>query len=147
MACSYGYATDTRHCTATPNAALAAEDFLELGKQSTGHIETNDYYEYKNRFTSREQEEKAAAHNDSNQFDSALLSDEGKAPADERPAYCVIALADKEVCPPTATTQTVVAKSLTSTTATTSLAVNPAGALTKYRVSTEPRQATVTLQR
>jgi hypothetical protein len=113
---------------------VAAEDFLELGKQSTGHIETNDYYEYKNRFTNKEQEEKEAAHSKSNQFDSALLSDEGKAPADERPAYCVIALADKEVCPPVATTTTVVAQSLTSTTATASLVVNPAGALTKYRV-------------
>ncbi len=113
---------------------IAAEDFLELGKQSTGHIETNDYYEYKNRFTNKEQEEKSAAHNNSNQFDSALLSDEGKAPEDDRPAYCVIALADKEVCPPTATTQTAVAKSITSTTATASMVVNPNGGVTKYHV-------------
>ncbi len=113
---------------------IAAEDFLELGKQSTGHIETNNYYEYKTTVTNKKQEEKEEAHNDSNQFDSALLSDEGKMPEDERPAYCVIALADKGVCPPTSTTQAAVTASITSTAATVSLTVNPAGGPTKYRV-------------
>ncbi len=113
---------------------IAAEDFLELGKQSTGHIETNNYYEYQTTVTTKKQEEKEGAHDDSNQFDSALLSDEGTMPNDDRPAYCVIALADKGVCPPTSTTQPAVAASITSTGATASLIVNPEGGLTKYRV-------------
>ncbi len=114
---------------------IAAEDFLELGKQSTGHIETNNYYEYKNLFTNQQQEAKDAAHNLSNQFDSALLSAEGKMPEDERPAYCVIALAYNGVCPPSATTQAPVAGSVTSTGSTVTLTVNPAGAVTKYRIA------------
>ncbi len=113
---------------------LAAEDFLELGKQSTGHIETDNYYEYKNLFTNKQQEEKEAAHNLSNQFDSALLSAEGKMPETERPAYCVIALAYKGVCPPSTQTQAPVTGSITTVGGTVMLAVNPAGTVTKYKI-------------
>ncbi len=113
---------------------IAAEDFLELGKQSTGHIETNNYYEYKTPVTSAEEEEKEAEHDNSDQFDSALLSAEGKMPEAERPAYCVIALAYKGVCPPSTKTEAPVTGSISSTGGTVTLTVIPAGAVTKYRI-------------
>jgi hypothetical protein len=113
---------------------VAAEDFLELGKQSTGHIETDNYYEYQAGATSESQLKAESEHNYTVQFDSALLSDEGTMPQDDRPAYCVIALADKGACPPAAKTQAAVAGSIKSTAATASLAVNPSGGLTKYLV-------------
>jgi alpha-tubulin suppressor-like RCC1 family protein len=113
---------------------VAAEDFLELGKQSTGHIEADNYYEYQAKATSEYQLAAESDHNDSVQFDSALLSAEGTMPEDERPAYCVIALDDKGACPPAAKTQATVSGSVKSTGATASLVVNPSGALTKYLV-------------
>ncbi|MGD0454005.1 MAG: hypothetical protein ABSB69_10445 [Solirubrobacteraceae bacterium] len=113
---------------------VAAEDFLELGKQSTGHVETDNYYEYQSEAASAEQLRAESKHNNTVEFDSALLSDEGTMPQDNRPAYCVIALADKGACPPAAKTQAAVAGTIKSTGATASLAVNPSGALTKYLV-------------
>jgi hypothetical protein len=124
---------------------VAAEDFLELGKHSTGHIETNNYYEYQSTATSKQEEEYKEEYEKEDQrekeekghtiqFDSALLSDEGTMPEDERPAYCVIALADKGACPPETKTEAALPGSITLANATVSLTVNPSGALTKYRI-------------
>ncbi|HLM87302.1 MAG TPA: hypothetical protein VK272_14065 [Solirubrobacteraceae bacterium] len=117
---------------------VAAEDFLELGKQPTGHIEVNTYYQYKAPAALGEQDKRLGemehGGNVTADFDSALLSDEGKAPENQRPAYCVIALADKGACPPATKTQPAVPASIKASGATVSFTVNPSGAATKYEV-------------
>ncbi len=135
---SLGGKTRSEEAAHSERQRIAAEDFLELGNQSTGHIEVSNYYQYKAPTTLEKQDEKLEnlqlGHEPGPEFDSGLLFDEGKAPENQRPAYCVIALADKGACPPAATTQTAVAASIKSSGATVSLAVNPSGALTKYKV-------------
>ncbi len=135
---SLGGKTRSEEAAHSERQRIAAEDFLELGNQSTGHIEVSNYYQYKAPTPFEKQDEKLEelqrGHEPGPEFDSGLLFDEGKAPENQRPAYCVIALDDKGACPPAATTQTAVAASIKSSGATVSLAVNPSGALTKYKV-------------
>jgi hypothetical protein len=97
---------------------LAAEDFLRLGRASE-HVEWDYYYEYR-------------GPSEPEQFDSGLLSGNGKEPEDWRPAYCILVLGDKEGCPPKATTEPAVAGTTTANSSTVLLTVDPRGLSTNY---------------
>jgi len=107
-----------------------AEDFLQLhdvtGKKGL-HFERLYYYEYR-----------ASAAGPEHSFDSALLEPESvKEPEDWRPAYCVLAFHNHH-CPPTTITKSVVAATLTPTSATVQLTVKPYEERASYRVEYGP---------
>jgi hypothetical protein len=114
----------------------AAKDFLKLGDvhlaKELSRVELVDYYLYKGPSAG---ELVKNAH----EFDSALLPGDGVTeerghPAENpRQAYCVLALG-LEGCLAAAKSEAAVASTITSSTATVALRVNPEGSATKYLV-------------
>jgi hypothetical protein len=98
---------------------FAAKDFLRF-RNASEHVEWAYYYEYRGPKSARE-------------FDSALLSGNGKEPEDWRPAYCVLVLG-LEGCPPKVKTKAPVSSSITSEAGTISLSVDPLNSATTYFV-------------
>jgi len=116
----------------------AAKDFLKLGDvhlaKEVSRVELVDYYLYKGPSA-----EVLAQPGHEHEFDSALLPGEGVTeeqghPAESpRQAYCVLALG-LEGCPAVAKTKGAVTSTITSSSGTVALAVNPEGLTTKYLV-------------
>jgi hypothetical protein len=112
---------------------LAAQDFLRLGSPGTG-VERVFYYEYKGP-SKVEKERLAAEVPQEHPFDSALLAGEGYGPepADFRPAYCVLALAEDEGCAePKVTTKAPVPGTTTGESSTVLFTLAPEGIPTSY---------------
>ncbi len=110
---------------------LAAKDFLRLNRPAE-HIEWAYYYLYHGPSAT-------VIHAKPHAFDSALLQGEGVTEEDGHPAenprqaYCVLVLG-LEGCPAASTTRAAVVSTITSSSGTVSLAVNPEGLATKYLV-------------
>jgi hypothetical protein len=115
----------------------AANDFLNLAKvhltNELPSVEVVDYYLYRG-------PSKSKLERNEFEFDSALrpgeeVTEEGMRKVENpRQAYCVLALGKKQGCPATSGTKPAIASTVTTTSGTVGLSVNPEGLATKYFV-------------